>query len=288
MGRGQTAKGVELMVAANVFFCLMSALVKYVSNIDSYKTTLFRFVVGLGLLGTAALFGKIKLEFVHGPFLFLRGLFGSIAVFIFFLSITKLGIAKATVLICSYPIFASIFSAIFLKEKMGILKLTAILMAFAGIYLITMDNSAGLFSLAALGKYELITILGAVLSGIAVVFVKKLHDTDSSYAIFFAQCIIGLWLVIIPASATHCVIGYWGAIILVCIGVISAVGQLLMTEGYRHVTVTTGSLLAMLVPVLNYFVGVIIFNEAISLRSIIGTAIVIVSCTVVLAVNDKT
>ena len=288
MGKSQTAKGVELMVAANVFFCLMSALVKYASNIDSYKTTLFRFVIGLGLLGTAALFGKIKLKFVHGHFLFLRGLFGSIAVFIFFLSITKLGIAKATVLICSYPIFASIFSAIFLKEKIGILKLTAILMAFVGIYLITMDNSIGSFSLAALGKYELITILGAVLSGIAVVFVKKLHDTDSSYAIFFAQCIIGLWLVIIPAGATHCVIGYWGAIILVCIGVTATVGQLLMTEGYRHTTVTTGSLLAMLVPVLNYFVGVIIFNEAISLRSIIGAVIVIGSCMVVLAVNDKT
>jgi len=201
MGKGQTAKGVELMVAANVFFCLMSALVKYASNIDSYKTTLFRFVVGLGLLGTAALFGKIKLKFVHGHFLFFRGLFGSIAVFIYFLSITKLGIAKATVLICSYPIFA--------------------------------------------------------------------------------------WLVIAPASATQCVIGYLGAVMLVCIGVTAAVGQLLMTEGYRHVTVTTGSLLAMLVPVLNYFVGVIIFNEVISLRSIIGAAIVIGSCAVVLTANDQ-
>ena len=85
-------KGIVLILTSTVVFSLMSALVRYASDIDPYKTTLFRFVVGLGMLGTAALFGKIKLKCVNGPLLLLRGLFGGAAILIFFWSISKLGV----------------------------------------------------------------------------------------------------------------------------------------------------------------------------------------------------
>ena len=78
MKGNQMTKGAAFMVSASVVFCLMSGLIKSASDIDSYKITLFRFVVGLGLLGTAALFGRIKLTFTHRPFLFLRGLIGKL------------------------------------------------------------------------------------------------------------------------------------------------------------------------------------------------------------------
>ena len=280
-------KGIVLILASTVFFCLMSALVRYASDIDPYKTTLFRFVVGLGMLGTAALFGKIRLKFVNGPLLFLRGLFGGAAILIFFWSVSELGVGKGTVLIYSFPIFASIFSAIFLKEKIGLLRSAAILAAFFGIYLLACDNGNGSSSLGSLGKYELLAILGAMLGGMALVLVKKLHDTDSSYAIYFAQCAIGLWIVVIPANIVPCSIGFSGGILLVAIGVTATIGQLLSTEAYRYVEIPTGSLLGMLVPVMNYIVGVTIFDEFISWQSIIGSAAVIGSCVIVLLRNNR-
>ena len=282
-----TAKGIILMTASSLAFSLMSGLVIYASNIDSFKTTLFRFVIGIGLLGTAALFGKIKLKFVHGPFLFLRGLTGGCAVFLFFLSISKLGVARGTVISFSYPIFASIFGAIFLRERIGFLKAIALTAAFAGIYLLTRDDRGSFSAVMAFGKYEALAILGAVLSGLAVVLVKRLHDTDSTYAIVFAQCVIGLWLVIIPANLAPASIGYYGGILLLCIGIAAAIGQLLMTEGYRHVTVTTGSLLGLLVPVLNCFVGILIFHEPISTNAVAGSILVLTSCAVVSISHNK-
>jgi drug/metabolite transporter (DMT)-like permease len=275
-------KGIVLILMATVAFCLMSSLVKYASGIDPYKTTLFRFIVGLGILGTAALLGKVKLNFVHGPLLFLRGLFGGTAILIFFMSVPKLGVGKATVLIYAFPIFGSIFSSIFLKEKIGIVRLIAILAAFVGIYFLAADNGAGFSFLDILGKYELLSIFGAMLGGMALVLVKKLHDTDSSYTIYFAQCVIGLWIVVVPANVVPCSIGFSGGLLLVAIGVTATIGQLLSTEAYRYVQIPTGSLLGMLVPVMNYFVGVMVFGEAISWRSIIGTAAVLGSCVVVL------
>jgi drug/metabolite transporter (DMT)-like permease len=279
-------KGMALILISTVMFTLMSGLVRYATDIDPYKTTLFRFVVGLGILGTAALFGRIKLRFVNGPLLLLRGLFGGVAILIFFFSISKLGVGKGTVLVYSFPIFGSIFSSFLLKEKIGALRLIAILTAFAGIYLLAADNGPNHSSLGVLGKYELLAIFGAILGGLALVSVKKLHDTDSSYAIYFSQCVIGLWVVVVPANILPCSIGFSGGLLLVAIGIASMAGQLLSTEGYRYVQVATGSLLGMLVPVLNYFVGVIVFNETISWQSIIGSATVLTSCVVVLVKNN--
>lgn len=280
-------KGIVLILISTAFFCLMSSLVKYASDIDPYKTTLFRFIVGLGILGTTALFGKIKLNFVHGPLLFFRGLFGGTAILIFFMSVPKLGVGKATVLIYAFPIFGSIFSLIFLKEKIGIVRLIAILTAFIGIYFLAADNGDGFSFLDILGKYELLAVFGAMLGGMALVLVKKLHDTDSSYAIYFAQCVIGLWIVVVPANVVPCSIGFSGGFLLVAIGVTATIGQLLSTEAYRYVQVPTGSLFGMLVPVMNYFVGVTLFDEVISWRSIIGTAAVLGSCVVVIMKNHN-
>ncbi len=279
-------KGAALILSSTVAFCLMSGLVRYASDIDPYKTTLFRFIVGLGMLGTAALFGKITLKFTNGPLLLLRGLTGGTAILIFFFSVSKLGVGKGTVLIYSFPIFGSIFSSIFLKEKIDAIRFGAILLSFAGIYLLAVDNGQDTSLVGGLGPYELLAIFGAMLGGLALVAVKKLHDTDSSYAIYFSQCVIGLWVVVIPANIVPCSIGISGGLLLVSIGVTSTVGQLLSTEGIRYVSVATGSLLGMLVPVLNYFLGVIAFNEVMSWRSVVGSAAVLGACVVVLLKNN--
>lgn len=280
-------KGTLLILASTVAYCLMSAFVRYASDIDPYKTTLFRFVVGLGILGTAALFGKIRLRFTDGPLLFLRGLFGGTAILVFFWSIPKLGIAKATVLLYSFPIFGSLFSSIFLKERIGAVRLAAILTSFAGIVLLGADDGSALSLTGLLGRHELLALLGAVLGGVALVLVKKLHDTDSSYAIFFAQCVIGLWIVVVPANTIPCSVGLSGGLLLVAIGVTSATGQLLSTEGYRHLDVAKASLLGMLVPVFNYVLGATVFGERVSVRSIIGAGIVLGSCAIVLVKSEN-
>ena len=275
------------MLGSSMAFCVMASLIRYAASINSFKVALFRFTIGLALLGTAALFGKIRLTFVHGPLLFFRGLTGGAAVFLLFLSIAKLGIGKGTIISYSYPVFAVVFGGIILKERIGMLKAACVATALVGICLLFFGGGATSSPALFVGGFELLAVLGAILAGIAVVLVKKLHDTDSTYAIFFAQCAIGLWLVIIPANVVSVSIGYSGGAILLCIGIIAATGQLLMTEGYRHVTVTTGSLLGMLVPVLNFTIGALLFREPFSLLGLVGAAIVVLSCVAVIISDRK-
>ena len=52
-----------------------------------------------------------------------------------------------------------------------------------------------------------------------------------------------------------------------------------MTYAYKHVPATEGSLLAFLVPVLNVFLGVIVFGETMTPLAIAGSIVVLASCT---------
>ncbi len=280
-------RGIALMLAATVAFCAMSALLKIAVDVSPFKTVLFRFAVGLGLIGMAALWGKIRLEFVRKGLLFLRGLLGGMGVFFFFLSIVKLGVGKGTVFTYSYPVFASIFSGLFLKERIRPLKWCLIAAAFLGIYCLATGGTGAEFTANALGWYELLAIGGAVCSGIAIVLVKKLHDTDSSYAIFFAQCIVGFWMFVVPANVAADSGGMSEGMLLLSIGVVAAVGQLFMTEAYRYVTVTTGALLNMLVPVFNFALALAVFNETFSSIEIAGTVLVLSSCALVIALDRR-
>jgi drug/metabolite transporter (DMT)-like permease len=275
-------KGAFLMALASGFFCMAGCLVKYGSYIGAYRLAFFRFVIGLGLIAAAAMSGRVTLVFINKRLLFLRGLAGGIAIFIGLLSITRLGLAKGMVLICSYPIFASVISAVFLKERLRLFDIGAILTAIAGIYFIAYEKQQG-FSLLVFGRYELLAVLGAVIAGIAVSLIRKLHDTDNSLAIYFSQCAVGMWLVLGPALSSGGPVGLNGVFILLGIGVTVTVGQLLMTEGFKYVPVKTGSLLLMVEPVLCYAAGAAIFREPLTLSSVFGSVLVIGACVVVLA-----
>ncbi len=279
------SKGVLLTLGSVVFFALMAILVKAIPNVSSYQTTFFRFAIGVGIIGILALFGVVKLKFNDRKGLFYRGFVGGIAVYLFYLAILKLGVGKGSVYIYSYPIFATIFSMIMLKEKVEPIKFVIIAVSFAGLILLSVGGGNG--SLSGIGIWELIAITGSVTTGLAVVYVKKLHDSDNSMAIFFSQCIVGFWLFLIPSGATQAKGNLTEIFLLILVGVVATIGQLFMTEGYKHVNVATGSMLQSLVPVFNLISGWLIFSEKFNTIEIIGAFIIVGSCFLLVFVNFK-
>ncbi len=281
----ENSKGVLLTLGSVVFFALMAVLVKAIPNVSSYQTTFFRFAIGLGIIGILSLFRIIHLKFNDRKGLFWRGLVGGVAVYLFYLAILKLGVGKGSVYIYSYPIFATLFSMVILKEKVEPLKFVFIFISFAGLILLSVGD--GIHSLTGMGIYELIAIAGSVTTGLAVVFVKKLHDSDNSYAIFFSQCIVGFWMFLIPSGATQAKGNLTELLLLVLVGVVATIGQLFMTEGYRYVNVATGSLLQSLVPVFNLLSGWLIFHEQFTPTEMTGAFVIVSSCFALVIINFR-
>ncbi len=271
-------KGFLLMIGSILSFAIMATLIKMVSDINSVTTVFFRFSVSIGIMSLLALTKVIKLNFIRSPLLLLRGLTGGIATYLFYLSIVKLGMGKGTVYVYSYPIFATIFSVIFLNEKVSRKVWMLIITAFAGIYILS--SGKGGFSFFSFSIFEILAITSSIFSALSITIVKKLHATDSTYAIFFAQATVGFWIFIFPANTIAVDISNWQFSLLIIAGVTAVIGQLIMTEGYRYIPVSLGTSLHMMVPVLSLIIAYLFFNETLNAIELLGTGIVIVVCIV--------
>ncbi|MCP4159449.1 MAG: DMT family transporter [Deltaproteobacteria bacterium] len=280
----ETLIGTFAIIMSSIVFALMSFLIKTAPEIDPYKTSLFRFAIGFAILGTAAMANKISLKFVNSKLLFLRGILGGIAIFIFFYSINKIGIGKGTLISYMFPVFAVIVSSIFLKEKVGLYKWLLILTSVLGIFLISFSKINSEF--IGFDYNYLIALFGAMMGGCAITVVKKLRENESSYSIYFAQCTMGFWVVLIPANTVPVSIGISGGFILLGIGITATIGQLLMTYSYKYLSVSKGSVLGMLTPVFNVILGIIFFQEKFTIVMAIGMILILTSCTLI-GMNKK-
>jgi drug/metabolite transporter (DMT)-like permease len=279
MSTSNPLKGALMMIASNVAFCGMVWLIRYASFINSQTTTLFRFIVGLGVVGGLAMTGRIKLAFVDKKGLFLRGLCGGISVWMCYLSIARLGLIKSSLIGYTYPLFASVFSVFLIRESIGPAKICSLAGACAGMSLVVLGGKTAGVTWG-FGFWEAFALAGAMLSGLTVVFIKKLQDTDSTESIFFSQCLVGFWIMVVPATAAQHTCGPGGCALLLAIGLLAAVGQLAMTEGYRYVTVASGSVITLVSPALNVAVGAAVFREPFPPLAMVGAAVLIASSTV--------
>jgi len=278
-------KSVWWFVGSSLMFSVMSFLIRYAVYIDSFKTTLFRFSIGMAILGILAITRKITLDFNRVGILVWRGIIGGIAVFIFYWSIPNVGLAKGTIILHSSTVFATILSVIILKERLTLVKSVFIAVALFGLYLIVGPES---ITRESIKFYDIIALGGAFFTGIAYIIIKKARETESAYSIFFAQSVIGFWLVLIPANLVPVKMNIWGGLILLAIGITATAGQLMMTHAYKFSTVSTGSLISMLTPAFNLLIGLIVFREPFTARGFTGMIVVLISCYMVIMSDDYT
>jgi drug/metabolite transporter (DMT)-like permease len=281
MNNTNPIKGMTLMGASNVAFCGMACLIRYASDVNAYTTTLFRFIIGLGIMCSLAMTGRIRLSFVDKKGLALRGLIGSVSVLISFISIPKLGLIWSSIIMNTYPVFAFVFGAILLKERITALGFVSLAGATAGMVILFVHGQSHCTCSGAM-TYKIIAVAGSVLAGLTVVLIKKLQETDSTASIFFAQCLVGLWVTVVPAGSVSLHCGFAGCALLIMIGVLATLGQLSMTEGYRHVSVSSGSVFVLSAPVINFGAGILLFHEPFSIWSLAGSAIVLFSSGLIL------
>jgi drug/metabolite transporter (DMT)-like permease len=264
--------GTLIMLLSAVFFAAMAALIRSTPEVNSYVLGMARFVVGtLVCMGMFA----VKLDkprWVNWPWIVVRGVIGSIAVVIFFWSIQSIGLAKATVMNYTYAIWAAVFAVPMLGERLRLSQWAMVALAMVGVCLLFEMHD---FRIA---PADLIALCGGVCSGIAVIAITRCRDTDSSANVFWSQSLFGIVAVAWP-MATH-----WTPptlpqyVPMVGVGLLAALGQLLMTYAYKHTGATQGSLVSLFTPVLGGVIGVLYFHEPFSLQFGVGALLILIAC----------
>ena len=164
----------------------------------------------------------------------LRSALGIFAMGLNFWAMTLLPLADATTISFTVPIFATLFAALVLREKVGIRRWTAILIGFVGVLIVVQPGGSMIPAFGAA-----VALGGALVTAAVTMVIRMLGRTETSVVTIF-------WFSVYTLPAlTVCAFIYggghdaktWGY--LLGIGIFGAIGQLCITQSLRFAPVST-------------------------------------------------
>jgi drug/metabolite transporter (DMT)-like permease len=257
------------LFASGLLFGLMAALARLGSRAEGEFTgpqmALVR--MGLGAAMTLALFRLRPGTFrpVNVRLLVTRGLLGGAAVVLYFLALSRIPAAQATLLNNAFPVIATVISFWTLEERPTIHIGVALGVATLGMLLVVGDGALP----TALGWGEIAGIASAFIGAGAVTSIRALRATDNAFTIFFAFTLGGM-VVSLPFAFTA-----WpplGPVWLAALGVglVSFAAQVLMTDAYGALTVPEAAVWQQLTPVASTLWALALLGERLSLAGLLG------------------
>lgn len=164
----------------------------------------------------------------------LRSLLGIFAMGLNFWAMTLLPLADATTISFTVPIFATLFAALILREKVRVRRWSAILIGFIGVLIVVQPGGSLIPAFGAT-----VALAGALVTAAVTLVIRILGRTETSVVTIF-------WFSVYTLPAlTICAIIYggghdaktWGY--LLGIGIFGALGQLGVTQSLRYAPVST-------------------------------------------------
>lgn len=212
------------MLISVMGFALMQLCVKYLMHLPTTELVLFRSFVSVILSGAMIWREGISPFGNNKKYLFLRGLFGTIALTLYFYTLQNLPISTAAILQYLSPIFTALFGIWLLKEPMRPMRWVFFGISILGVIVVKGFNPDLTFT------YMLAGITSAVFAGLAYNCIRILRDTDRPVVIvmYFPLVAIPIMAVLSYSNWVWPEFSDWGIIILM--GIFTQVGQIFMTK----------------------------------------------------------
>lgn len=181
-------RGILWFFLACLSFALMASVVKLTSNAGASSFTMMFLRCGLAalILLPFSLFGRFKKPKLRDPkFFFIRTFLGWLGMILMFYSVILLPVNDFVALSFSIPIFASLLAVLFLKEKMGVHRWSAIFVGFVGVLVIAQPT--GNFNALGFG----VCLTFCVMTACILLMVKKLAMKESIFSLVYY---LHLWM----------------------------------------------------------------------------------------------
>ncbi len=263
------------MLVAGLLFAFLGEMVKLGrTQFSSSELVFYRSCFGLLIVYVMLRRSHISLATQHWRGHLWRGLSGTVAMLLFFYCIAVLPLATAITLNYTSSLFLSALTVWVLKDKFHAPLTSALAVGFAGIVLLlhpTLEHDQLLPGLLGL--------ISGMLAGIALLNVRQLGilgEPGTRVVFYFnliATLVSGIWMLL---DTLHR-LALSDLPLLIALGASATFAQLAMTRAYRtgH-TLVVGSL-AYSTIVFSALIGLIFWEELLSLSAWLGMALIIAS-----------
>jgi drug/metabolite transporter (DMT)-like permease len=266
--------GVPLLVLAELCFTLSTVITKQVvrsSAVPAVEITFFRFFLG-AVLSTAYLLRKrSSFKPNNRVTIALRAVLNTAAVILFFYALQYTTVTNANMLNMTYPVFVFLVSPFINREKSSPVFWLFLGVTMAGIWFVIKP------SFGSVNTGDLLGLASGIVAGFAISTLKeaRMHDrTDTIlfYLMWVGTAINGVVVLpgfVLPAGIT--------GLLVISAALLGFVGQVLLTEGYRSVKATSGSIVSSSRILFAVALGVALFGEPLNARIVAGGALILAS-----------
>ena len=224
-------KAIILNVLAWMIVPVMDAFAKHLSaSMDVFQIVWARyFFSALFTLSLMLIFYRRTFVWSKNPKLqLIRGFVLVFSTLCFFYAISIISLPKALTLAFVAPITCTAFSPIFLKEKVGIRRWSAVLVGFLGALIVIRPGFIEL-NLATLAAVSC-----GICYGFYFIITKKLSVSDNSFLTLLFTSLVGLTIIslFVPSVWVKPTLTEW--FLMVLIGLIAAVAHFLLILSFKY------------------------------------------------------
>ena len=268
------------MILSAASFSIMAALVKATEHSVTIKSFSRQFITALiaiiiMLVNNIRLIPKRK----NINKLFLRCIFGSLGIFLYFYSIDNLYLANVSMLTRLSPFFVTIFAFFLLKEKISLINWLIFIPMIVGCTLIIQPNS-NVFNPA-----SIYAILSAISGAFAYTMIKAIGKEESAYTIIFWFSLSSSIIYFLIGHNEFKTIENINYINLFLIGLYGILGQLGLTISYQLANASIVAPFSYSYVLFSIVFGIIFWNEIPDTLSIFGFLLIFISYFIL--INNK-
>jgi drug/metabolite transporter (DMT)-like permease len=186
-----------------------------------------------------------------------------------FIALTLIPIGQVVAIEFTMPLWTAILAAMFLGERMTVLKIAAIALGLIGVIMIVRPATGEINS------GQLIMVAAAVGFGISVTMVKSLTRTDQTLAILFWMLVVQSTAGLLPAlyvwtwPPTH----LWGWVLVIAF--CGTFSHYCMARALLHADATVVIPMDFLRVPLTAAAGWLIYSERLDLLTVLGAALIL-------------
>lgn len=261
--------GVRAMFLSTLFFALANVCVKQVSHLPAMEIVFFRCLLGVAFCYYGLRRAQASIVGTNRKILALRGIFGTTALYFFFVTVQNIPLASAMTIQYLSPIFTAIIAIFLLRENVRLPQWIFYLIAFTGVLFIEQfDPRVSPF-------YLTLGIISAFGSGMAYNLVRSLKEKEHPLTVVFHFQLIGL-----IAGFLFTVFNWqtpfgWDWFYLLLIGILSQLGQIFLTDALQKEKAASVAIIVYTGLIYGLSIGWIFFGEAQGIGSLIGMLLVV-------------
>ncbi|MGF7161960.1 drug/metabolite transporter (DMT)-like permease [Rhodoligotrophos appendicifer] len=286
-------RGILLKIVSTILFTAMISCIKAVSpQIPAGEAVFFRsFFALVPILPLLIYRGELMSALLSRHYLshFGRGFVGVLSMGSWFVAVGLLPLPEAFALGYSTPLIAVLLAIVMLGETVRLIRWAAVIIGFSGILVVvwpnltllregTMEMSQGVGALSALSS--------SVFAALAMILVRKLLTIERTSAIVLHFSLNASLLALLTLPFGWVWPSPTEAALLIAAGLLGGLGQIAMTESYRHADTSTVAPFDYLTMLWGLIFGYALFGDVPTLSVLIG-AMIIVSAGLLILFRER-